>query len=157
MEKLIIFSVAIGLLILIALFVLGYRSQSGSAPGLADGKLQPCPDSPNCVNSEYPLNAEHYIEPVVYSAHETEQISDRVKLIIQQMRGTVNTEESDYLAATFTSRIFGFVDDFEIRIDRAKNTIHVRSGSRIGHSDLGANRKRVENFKIAFRSKTGGS
>ncbi len=55
-----------------------------------------------------------------------------------------------YLWATYTSRIFRFVDDMEFRLLPEKKTIHVRSGSRVGHSDLGVNRKNVERLRKQF-------
>jgi len=59
-------------------------------------------------------------------------------------RHTIQSENDDYLAATFSSAIFGFVDDLEVRIDSVQNTGHIRSASRVGHSDGGVNRKRIE-------------
>jgi len=74
-------------------------------------------------------------------------------MIIGEMGGSVQLEKADYLAATFTSSLFRFVDDLELRIDTVQKTIHLRSASRVGHSDLGVNRKRVERLKNAFHSK----
>jgi len=73
-----------------------------------------------------------------------------LKNIITNMGGTIQQESDNYLAATFTSSIFGFVDDVEIRIDRAKNAIHIRSGSRVGYGDAGVNKKRTELLKKRF-------
>ena len=70
------------------------------------------------------------------------------------MGGSIQAEETDYLAATFTSSVFRFVDDLELRIDADQKTIHLRSASRVGHGDGGANRKRVELLKNSFQSKT---
>jgi uncharacterized protein (DUF1499 family) len=63
------------------------------------------------------------------------------------MGGSVQVEHDSYLAATFTSSIFGFVDDLEIRVDSERKTIHLRSASRVGHGDGGVNRKRTERLK----------
>lgn len=57
------------------------------------------------------------------------------------------------MAAIFTSKFFGFVDDLECRIDQANHTIHLRSASRVGHSDFGANRKRVALITTLFQHK----
>ncbi|PZO25782.1 MAG: DUF1499 domain-containing protein, partial [Betaproteobacteria bacterium] len=43
---------------------------------------------------------------------------------------------------------FGFVDDVEFRIDQGSGLLHVRSASRVGYSDLDANRKRVEQIRV---------
>ena len=57
-------------------------------------------------------------------------------------------ESSDgYLYAEFTSRLMRYVDDVEFLEDSTAGVIHVRSASRLGYSDLGANRKRIENIR----------
>ena len=154
LEKLLIIIASISLLVIIALFIFGLLSQSGEAHGLVEGRLQRCPDKPNCVSSEFVSDAKHYIEPLVYSADEAERVRPRLKTIIYDMGGSIQMEETDYLAATFTSSVFRFVDDLELRIDADQQTIHLRSASRVGHGDGGANRKRVELLKKSFQLKT---
>ena len=154
MEKLLVIIASISLLVIIAIFILGLMSHSGQAHGLVEGRLKPCPDKPNCVSSEFVSDAEHYIEPLVYSAGEAERVMPRLKTIIVEMSGSIQAEETDYLAATFTSSVFRFVDDLELRIDADQKTIHLRSASRVGHGDGGANRKRVELLKNSFQLKT---
>jgi uncharacterized protein (DUF1499 family) len=154
LEKLLIIIASISLLVIIAFFILGYMSHSGQAHGLVEGRLKPCPDTPNCVSSELVSDAEHYIEPLVYSAGEASQVLPRLKTIIDEMGGSIQVEKPDYLAAIFTSSIFRFVDDLEIRIDTGQKTIHLRSASRAGHGDGGVNRKRVELLKNSFLLKS---
>jgi uncharacterized protein (DUF1499 family) len=154
LEKLLIIIASISLLVIIALFIFGYMSHSGEAHGLVEGRLTPCPDKPNCVSSELVSDAKHYIEPLVYSADEATSILPRLKTIIYEMGGSIQIEETNYLAATFTSSVFRFVDDLELRIDTGQKTIHLRSASRVGHGDGGANRKRVELLKNSFQLKT---
>ena len=153
MEKLLIIIASIALFVIIVFFIFGYMSNSGEAYGLVEGRLKQCPDKPNCVSSEFVSDAEHYIEPLVYSVDQATQVLPRLKMIIGEMGGSVQLEKADYLAATFTSSLFRFVDDLELRIDTVQKTIHLRSASRVGHSDLGVNRKRVERLKNAFHSK----
>ena len=153
MEKLLIIIASIALFVIIVFFIFGYMSNSGEAYGLVEGRLKQCPDKPNCVSSEFVSDAEHYIEPLVYSVDQAAQVLPRLKTIIGEMGGSVQLEKADYLAATFTSSLFRFVDDLELRIDTVQKTIHLRSASRVGHSDLGVNRKRVERLKNAFHSK----
>ena len=155
MEKFLIIIASISLLVIIALFMLGYRSQFGEAAGLVDGRLKQCPDKPNCVNSEFASDAEHYIEPLVYSADDAAPVLPRLKTIIGDMGGSIQVEKPDYLAATFTSSLFRFVDDLEIRIDVGEQTVHLRSASRVGYGDGGVNRKRVERLKKTFHLKPG--
>jgi uncharacterized protein (DUF1499 family) len=134
------------LVVLIALFVLGRQSRSGNAPGLVDGKLQSCPDSPNCVCSEYPGDSGHYVEPITAGDN-----TGILRQAIAELGGTIKTDTANYIAATFRSPLFGFVDDLEIRIDDAGNQIHLRSASRVGRGDLGANRKRVQRLRQWFQ------
>ena len=69
------------------------------------------------------------------------------------MGGRIEAESDHYLAATFSSAIFGFVDDLEIRVDSSERVIHIRSASRVGHSDMGVNRKRTELLRKLYLEK----
>jgi uncharacterized protein (DUF1499 family) len=60
--------------------------------------------------------------------------------------------EGEYLRAEFTSRLFGFVDDLELLWNPAQEIFDVRSASRVGHGDLGANRRRVEALRERIES-----
>jgi uncharacterized protein (DUF1499 family) len=64
----------------------------------------------------------------------------------------VITESNGYLYAEFTSTIFRFVDDVEFLIDVKAQVIHVRSASRLGTSDLGVNRTRVEKIRKSWEA-----
>ena len=130
-------------------FILGVMSKSGKAPGLIDGRLSQCPDKPNCVCSEQ-KTASHYIEPLVIPENLTFDIFPALKNTIQEMGGHIEIESDNYIAATFSSALFGFIDDLEIRIDSMQKVIHIRSASRVGHSDMGVNRKRAELFKNLY-------
>jgi len=52
-----------------------------------------------------------------------------------------------YLRVEFTTMIWRFVDDLELLADIDQAVIHVRSASRVGTWDLGANRRRVESLR----------
>ena len=116
---------------------------SGSPPGnlgVQNQKLAPCPDSPNCVSS-FATDPEHKIAPLAANL-------DQIKMAVAQMdRAEVIQSTSDYLHVEFTSAIFRFIDDVEFLYDDETALSHVRSASRIGHSDLGVNRKRVETIR----------
>jgi len=75
-----------------------------------------------------------------------------VKRAIEAMGGRILEEQPGYLHAIFVSRLFRFVDDLELRLDEGAGVIQVRSASRVGHSDFGVNRKRVERLRERFRS-----
>jgi uncharacterized protein (DUF1499 family) len=138
---------------ILVLFVLGQMSQSGEANGLFETKLTKCPDKPNCICTEFEADATHYIDPIVFTQSNDLGFLSRLKNSIREMGGSIQAEADNYLAFTFTSSIFKFVDDLEIRIDTDQKMIHVRSASRVGHSDRGVNKKRIEQFKKLFQSK----
>lgn len=119
--------------------------------GLIDNRLRPCPSSPNCVCSED--NNKSAIKPVVFNM-EPETAWTQAGESIRQIGGEINKRTDTYLHATFTSKIFGFVDDMELRMDMENKIIHLRSASRIGYFDFGVNRKRVDAFKKQFHNKS---
>jgi len=133
-------------------FVLATISQARAAEGLQENQLTACSSKPNCVCSECEKPDEHYVEPVVLSEFENEKVIQLIKNTLKAMGGDIVTETDVYIAATFTSTLFRFVDDFEIRIDAPGKTVHVRSASRVGYSDFGVNRKRVEKFRTLLEN-----
>lgn len=150
------------LVIIVALVLLGicyfawlaYQSQRpspGEFPaGLQNNQLSPCPASPNCINSEYAHDNEHYIAAITYQNRSVEDIIQLLQQTIAMSGGRITENKDHYIAATYTTRLFRFVDDVEFRIDPQQQWIHIRSASRQGHSDLGANRKRAQTIKQIF-------
>jgi len=135
--KIIIVAVVVLLVVgVLGLFYLGYKSGEGEPSGLVDGELAACPSSPNCVSSENSAPQGQRVDPLPLT------VWDQIPAAISDMGGTVIQQERDYIAAEFRSSIFRFTDDVEFRL--AENAVHVRSASRVGHSDMGANRKRVD-------------
>ncbi len=118
------------------------QSTAGEAPGLIDGALAPCPASPNCVSSEAGTPASHAITPLPGGAWA------RLPDVIGTQGGNIVVIREDYLAAEFATPLMGFVDDVEFR--NASDVVHVRSASRVGRSDFGANKKRVEALRAAL-------
>lgn len=149
---LIILSVLV-ITIIISLFIYGMNSRKGVSPGLVEGMLSRCPAKPNCVCSERKDDVKHYIKPIVVSLTSTIDQFHLLKNIIQDMGGVLQSEKEHYLAYYFSSAIFGFVDDVEIRFDQNKNVIHFRSSSRMGTSDFGVNRKRIELLKRLYQER----
>lgn len=145
------------LLLLIILVAIGARiavpfiSTQPDTLGVTDGQLASCPDSPNCVSS-FDSDEEHGIEPLAI-AGSTESVSATLLQVISNLpRTEVITSEGDYIHATFTSQIMGYIDDVEFLIDADAGVVHVRSASRLGHSDLGVNRARVEEIRDLIQS-----
>ena len=151
MKYLLILLTVIVLAALAGLLVLGRMSRSGHSPGLLDGTLQKCPASPNCVCSESDEHSGHFIEPLATAHLKEDNALGRLKPIIVELGGRIEAETDSYLAATFASSVFGFVDDLEARVDAQEGVIHIRSASRVGYSDLGVNRTRVEKIRRRFQ------
>ncbi len=143
--------VVISIIILVRFYMLGNTSKTGKAPGLVSGRLSACSDTPNCVSSEMADDHSHYISPLRYPASMSEDTMDLIKEVIQEVGGEITAEEGPYSSATFTSVFFGFVDDVECRNDPANHTMHLRSASRVGHSDFGVSRRRVALISRLFK------
>ena len=141
------------LFLAIALIVgrLLFLSLTSSSPDvkLVNGSLRPCPQTPNCVSSEEQGDSKS--SPLSYNST-TEKAWQKLRMAIKQSGGVVKRDDNSYLWAIYTSTVFRFVDDMEFRLVPENNIIHVRSGSRIGHSDLGVNRKNVEKLRKQFNS-----
>ena len=109
-----------------------------AARGVINGKLAPNNPSPNSACSE---GEGANIDPIVVSDPELwEGLQDAV----ESLSGRFVTIETNYLHAVFKTSVLGFEDDLEARYDTENNLIHLRSSSRVGHSDMGCNLKRVE-------------
>ena len=127
---------------------------SGSRPsqiGAVAGQLAACPDSPNCVSSQS-TDPKHAIAPLRYEGPEEKAWKRLIEAVSGMKRSRIVVAGERYLRAEFTSALFGFVDDVEFLLDEGAGVIHVRSASRVGYSDLGVNRRRVEEVRTRFQS-----
>lgn len=111
--------------------------------------LKPCPDTPNCV-STFSKKEGSAIAPISTKGTRDEVMAKIKKVLSEMPRTKIVSEKPNYVHVEFTSALFRFVDDVEFLLDEKNNTLHFRSASRVGHSDLGANRKRMEEFRIRF-------
>jgi len=119
--------------------------------GLTSGTLAACPSTPNCVSSQSE-DSEHYIEPITYQSSATEAIAQLKNIIANEKRAKLIADDqtTNYLYAEFTSRWMGFVDDVEFYVNDKAKRIDMRSASRLGESDLGVNRQRLERIRSKF-------
>ena len=130
--------------------LLGIIGCAGKRPGnlgARDGVLAACPASPNCVSSQA-ADQRHRIEPLRFSG-DPEVAFSRLKLVLAG-RGDVTIIEDlpGYLRVELRTLLF--VDDGEFLLDREKHVIQVRSAARLGYSDLGKNRSRMEEIRAQF-------
>jgi uncharacterized protein (DUF1499 family) len=144
---------AIGLLlfasVLPALWLINRRAPSPAGLGVNDGRLASCPSSPNCVSSQSDQPASS-IDPLPF-ADAPETAITRLATLVESFPRTRRVQRTaDYLHYEVRTLVCRFVDDVEFFADREAKVIHVRSASRLGYSDLGANRKRVEAIRTAW-------
>jgi uncharacterized protein (DUF1499 family) len=133
---------------------------SGTTPttlGVKQGKLLPPALSPNSVSSQADLYPDHPQRQTAYIAPISYQGSQAVAMdkLLQTLRSTpglrVIESKPDYVYAQATTALMKFTDDLEFWFDPTQTLIHLRSASRVGESDLGKNRARMEDIRERFK------
>ena len=162
MGMIVLFSLVIALVVgFFALQIWGRTAPPPVDLGTVDGNLRPCPDSPNCVETRA-TDDEHAIAPLEIPK-ELRDLSDTAgaaldrlaEIIAAYPRAQVTERRRDYLAAEFRSSLFRFADDVEFLVDEEAGVVHFRSASRLGHSDMGANRSRMEEIRGLWEERAG--
>ena len=113
--------------------------------------MAPCPNKPNCVSSQTAASdKQHYIEALTYRG-EPAQARQRLERAIAGMkRARVAVREANYWRVEFRSALWRFVDDVEFLFDDNAKRIDLRAAARVGYSDLGVNRRRIEEVRRRF-------
>ncbi len=122
---------------------------TGSNLGIQDSHLSSCPETPNCVVSQDGDEA-HAIASIEYHIDRDNARETLLKVLTVVPRTEVVEQTKNYIRAESKSRIFKFVDDLEFYFPEAEKAIHLRSASRLGESDLGVNRRRIEQIRLAL-------
>jgi len=141
-------------LIILASFFM-FTGCTGTVPqlGAQNGTLKQCPQTPNCVNSQA-KDKQHHIEPILVIGSSQEVKNTILQALNELGAAKVVVVEDNYIRAEFYSKIFRFVDDVEFYFPDSGSkelVVHVRSASRVGYSDLGVNRKRIENIRSTIK------
>ncbi len=114
-------------------------------------KLLPlCRDSPNCVSSQT-QDPKQFIAPFKIKGNTTEAWKALKGVLNEHSRITITRETPTNIHAEATSLIFQFVDDIDFILDTENKTIHIRSASRVGHSEFGVNHKRIEALRLQLQ------
>jgi uncharacterized protein (DUF1499 family) len=131
----------------------------GKAPtdlGVQNGRLKGLSATDNCVSSQAGLYPEHRqrsyaeIAPLALRGDGPSTLA-KLQTIISGMPGAlIVTRRPDYLYAQFTTSLMKYTDDLELWFDPQAQVVQVRSASRLGKSDLRANRKRVEALRATL-------
>jgi uncharacterized protein (DUF1499 family) len=90
------------------------------------------------------------MEPIPFSGSPDRAVARLVEIVEAMPGGRVVRREQDRIHAEFTTRLFRFVDDVDLVLDREAGLVRFRSASRIGRWDLGANRRRMERLRADF-------
>lgn len=118
---------------------------SSNNPIDQQGAMAPCPSSPNCVSSRGQDDA--FISPFVLTGVAQQSWPSIIDILMAMPRTEIIEQSPGYVHATASSRIFSFVDDMELELVSDGKTIDIRSASRTGYSDMGVNRKRMEQLR----------
>jgi uncharacterized protein (DUF1499 family) len=110
--------------------------------GVRDGRLADCPFNPNCVCSDA-SDPGHRIAPFALATGPEQAWRAIEEVVASLPRTRVVVRQPEYLHAEARS-LLGFVDDLELHLRADEGLVAVRSASRLGYSDLGVNRKRIE-------------
>ena len=122
---------------------------SGTRPlnlGVINGRLQQCPGTPNCV-STFAEDKEHGIQPLPLTGSLIQEQDNLLSVIKSFSRTNIVVNEPGYIYLEFRTAIMRYTDDVEFMFDERAGYIHFRSASRLGMSDLGLNRRRMEQIR----------
>ena len=115
--------------------------------GLQQGQFAACPASPNCVSSFQPdVEDEHHFPIYGLADGHQDFWNSLTKAVAALPRTTLISQQQPYLYAQSHSRVFGFVDDVQVYWDIGNQQLYFYSASRLGYSDLGVNRARLEDL-----------
>ncbi|GEM_PF-66329 len=135
------------------LFLLSLTAERPTNLGVQDGRLAACPSSPNCVSTQAE-DRDHWIAPISVTSTVQPPIEVLAEIVRSFPRTTIVEQSNHYLRAEFRSRLFRFCDDVEFFFEDESDRIHLRSASRVGHSDMGVNRDRMEKIRRRFAEMT---
>jgi uncharacterized protein (DUF1499 family) len=126
---------------------------TGNTPtnlGVNDGQFSSCPSTPNCVSSQV-ADEIHHIDPITYNGDRKVAKQVLIKVLSVVPNTIITEEKEDYIRTESASKIFGFIDDGEFYFPSGQNIIEVRYAARLGESDLGVNRRRLEQIRLALQ------
>lgn len=141
-----------GLSLLLAVMAVHMVIKNNTIPsglGVQNQQLAPLPASPNAISSQA-SDAGRKVEPLLYLQNRAASRQRLLQVMQSEPRTRIISDTGDYIHAVFTMPIIPFHDDVEFFFDDLTQTIHLRSASRVGWSDLGVNRKRVETIRRLY-------
>jgi len=119
-------------------------------------KLDPCPNSPNCVSTQETRKRKR-MRPIILK-HTSEYAKKKMKLMLDDeddfSNVTLIEEKGNYQHYEFKTKIGKFIDDVEFLFDEKNKLIHFRSASRKGYGDFGKNRRRMKKIRKKYENST---
>ncbi len=115
----------------------------------SETSFAPCPSSPNCVSSDA-RDGTHSVPALRLAVAPAEAWRATREIASELPRSRIAKETANYLHIECRSALFGFVDDLELELRPGEGIIAVRSASRLGYSDLGVNRRRIEAVRASL-------
>jgi uncharacterized protein (DUF1499 family) len=134
---------------IVILIIFMFSACSKKTPSII-GKFAGCPDKPNCVSSKSTASS-HAIDPIHYKGSQEDARKSLLLIIKSLQRAKLVSKHDSFIHVEFTSSLFRFVDDVEFYFQEP-GVIDFRSASRVGHSDLGVNRARMERIRQIFEN-----
>jgi uncharacterized protein (DUF1499 family) len=141
--------------VLLLVASLALVSCSGNSPanlGVSGSGMAPCPSSPNCVSSDA-LDSDHRVFPLMLAVPAADAWPVVRDFVSKLPRTRIVHEKPGYLHAECRSALLGFVDDLELDLRSSEGIVAIRSASRLGYSDFGVNRRRVEALRALLISR----
>lgn len=118
----------------------------------APDRFTPCSSAPHCVSSQAKPGSSHHVPPFQYTGSTAHARDVLLQTLRASAGASVKRADGQFIHATFTSHLMGFVDDVTFIIHPQQNIIDVKSSSRIGYYDFGVNRRRVKRLRARFAS-----
>lgn len=137
--------IAVVILVVGFCIYVGFANKLPKGLGVTDGLLKACPSTPNCVSTQASADDSiHYAEAIAYSGERKD-----IQLLIESYmlsQGNAHLVSSSlgYVHFEVKSKIVGYIDDVEFYLPETEKLVHFRSASRVGYSDRGVNRSRME-------------
>lgn len=127
-----------------------YLTSKSVATGLVsvndEAHLGDCPETPNCQGTESSRAAQK-VQRLPLSQPADKAITLIANIVATQPGVAIAKQDDRYLHVTYTSRLMGYVDDVEFLVSGDDRSVQMRSASRLGKSDLGANLKRINQLR----------
>lgn len=137
----------LALLLITGFVTAGCNSSAPVTGGITKGKVGDCPAKDNCVSTSA-SQADKKISLLAFSGDKAAATTKIKAVLAARKDAKIVADQNDYLHVEFTTPIMHFVDDAEFLV--TGQGIQMRSASRVGYSDFGKNRSRLEGIRTAF-------